>query len=84
MTRGWVSARDSKEVARMINKIPALTAQSPAFGMPIYGQTSVEHIAVPATTGVQVSTCARTRFGGTGLTTKDDFPGTSAWRPPTC
>ena len=68
----------------MINTT-AMTAQSPAFGMPIYGQTSVEHIAVPAFAGAQVSTCARIRLiGGTALVTKGDFPGTSAWRPPTC
>ena len=35
--------------------------------------------------GAQVSTCARIRhIGDMGLTTKGDFPGTSAWRPPTC
>jgi hypothetical protein len=68
----------------MISTIPAKTAQSPAFGMPIYGQTSVEHTAVPAFAGVQVSTCARIRFiGGTALATKDDVPETTAWRPPT-
>ena len=38
-----------------------------------------------ASAGVQVSTCARVRLiGDMGLTTKGDFPGTSAWRPPTC
>ena len=37
--------------------------------------------------GDKVSTCARIRHigGGMGLATvKGDFPGTSAWRPPTC
>ena len=68
----------------MIKKIPAMTAQSPAFGMPIYGQTSVELTAVPAFAGVQVSTCAPIRLiGGTAPTTKGDFPETTAWRPPT-
>ena len=40
----------------------------------------------PAVAGDQVSTCARIRLiGDMGLTTvKGDFPGTSAWRPPTC
>ena len=66
----------------MVNKIPAMTAQSPASGMPIYGQTSVEHTAVPAFAGVQVSTCARI-IGGTALAMKGDFPETTAWRPPT-
>ena len=68
----------------MISKIPAMTAQSPAFGMPIYGQTSVEHTAVPASAGVQVSTCAPIRFiGGPALAAEGDFPETTAWRPPT-
>jgi hypothetical protein len=65
-----------------------MTAQSPsAFGMPAYGQTSVERVAVPALAGAQVWTCARIRhIDGTGLVmaTKGDFPGTRAWRPPTC
>ena len=68
----------------MINKIPAMTAQSPAFGMPIYGQTSVELTTVPAFAGVQVSTCAPIRLiDGTALATMGDFPETTAWRPPT-
>jgi hypothetical protein len=68
----------------MIKKIPAMTAQSPAFGMPIYGQTSVELTAVPAFAGVQVSTSAPIPLiGGTAQTTKGDFPETTAWRPPT-
>jgi hypothetical protein len=65
----------------MIKTIPAMTVQSPAFGMPIYGQTSVEHTTVPAFAGVQVSTCAL--IGRTALATKGDFPETTAWRPPT-
>jgi hypothetical protein len=42
--------------------------------------------AVSAPIGVQVSTCARIRLvGGMGLAAaKDTFPGTRAWRPPTC
>jgi hypothetical protein len=68
--------------------ITRMTAQSPsAFAVPAYGQTSVEHAAVPALTGAQVSTCARIRrIGGMGLVTatKGDFPGTTAWRPPSC
>jgi len=72
----------------MINTNSAMTALSPsAFGVPAYGQTSVERIAVPALAGAQVSTCARVRhIGDMGLVTtaKGDFPGTSAWRPPSC
>jgi hypothetical protein len=70
----------------MIDNIRTMTAQSPASGVSAYGHTSVERIAVSATTGVQVSTCARIRLvGGMGLAAaKDTFPGTSAWRPPSC
>ena len=70
----------------MININRTMTAQSPSFGMSAYGQTSFGVRAVSAVAGVQVSTCARIRhIGGTALaTTKGDFPGTSAWRPPTC
>ena len=62
-------------------------AQTPSFGMPIYGPASLEVQAVAAVAGVQVSTCARIRHtgGAMGLaTTEGDFPGTSAWRPPIC
>ena len=70
----------------MINNIPTMTAQSPAFGMSAYGHSSVVRGAiVAAVAGAQVSTCARIRLiGDMGLATKGDFPGTSAWRPPTC
>jgi hypothetical protein len=70
----------------MISTIRTMTAQSPAFGVPAYGHTFGERVAVPAPTGVQVSTCARIRLeGGMGLAAaKDTFPGTSAWRPSTC
>ena len=62
------------------------TAQTPSFGMSAYGQTSFEAAAIAAFGGVSVSTCARVRHigGGMALATKGDFPGTSAWRPPTC
>ncbi|MGA8246983.1 MAG: hypothetical protein WB797_08765 [Nocardioides sp.] len=61
------------------------TAQSPISGMPAYGQTSVARAAISGLAGAQVSTCARVRhLGVMGLTTEGDFPGTSAWRPPTC
>src|SRR5689334_1469093 len=87
-TCGKVGARDSKEVARMINTNPAVTAVSPStFGVSTYGQTSVERVAISALAGAQVSTCARVRhIGDMGLVTtvKGDFPGTSAWRPPSC
>jgi len=74
----------------MINNIPTMTAQSPAFGVSAYGHSSAARAAaVAAVAGAQVSTCARIRLiGDMGLTTtlndKGDFPGTRAWRPPTC
>jgi hypothetical protein len=69
----------------MISNIRTMTAQSPSFGVPAYGPTSVERVAVSAATGAQVSTCARVRLGGMALAAiKGDFPGTSAWRPPIC
>ncbi len=70
----------------MMNKIPTMTALSPAFGVSAYGHSSVVRGAsVAAVAGTQVSTCARIRLiGDMGLTTKGDFPGTNAWRPPTC
>ena len=63
-----------------------MTAQSPSFGMPAYGQTSLEGSAISAVAGVSVSTCARiSHIGGAALViTTGDFPGTSAWRPSTC
>jgi hypothetical protein len=70
----------------MINTTRTMTAQSPSFGVSAYGRTSLEAQAISAVAGVQVSTCARVRhIADMALaTTKDDFPGTSAWRPPTC
>jgi hypothetical protein len=71
----------------MININRTMTAQSPSFGMSAYGQTSFEAAAIAAFGGVPVSTCARVRhIGDMGLATtaKGDFPGTTAWRPPTC
>ena len=82
-----VGAQHSKEVARVISNKFQKTAQTPSFGMSAYGQTSPEARVVAAATGVQVSTCARIRHIGGGMalaTTTGDFPGTSAWRPPTC
>ena len=39
----------------------------------------------PAFGDVQVSTCVRVRhIGDMGLATATGFPGTTAWRPPTC
>jgi hypothetical protein len=67
----------------MININRTMTAQSPAFGVSAYGQTSLEATAISAFVGAQVSTCARVRhIGDMGLATKG--PGTSAWRPPSC
>ena len=75
----------------MISNKLSKTAQTPSFGMSAYGQTSVTHgaefRAVAPIAGVQVSTCARIRHigGAMGLAAvTGDFPGTSAWRPPTC
>jgi hypothetical protein len=70
----------------MIDINRTMTAQSPSFGMPAYGQASFEAAAIAAFGGVSVSTCARVRhIGDMGLATaKGDFPGTTAWRPPTC
>ena len=70
----------------MIKTNRTMTAQSPSFGVSAYGQTSLEATAISAFAGVQVSTCARVRhIGDMGLATvKGDFPGTTAWRPPTC
>jgi hypothetical protein len=75
-----------KEVAQMINMTPTMKAQSPSFGVPAFGPASYEVRGVAAVAGVEVSTCARIRhIGGMQLvTTTGDFPGTSAWRPPTC
>jgi hypothetical protein len=73
-------------VARVISTKIQKTAAMPSFGMPAYGQTSIEAGALAGITGVQVSTCAHVRHtGDMGLATaKDVFPGTRAWRPPTC
>lgn len=70
----------------MINSIDTMTAHNPSFGVSAYGPTSIERVAVSVTPGVQVSTCARIRLmGDMGLAAaKDTFPGTRAWRPPTC
>jgi hypothetical protein len=70
----------------MINSIHTMTAQSPSFGVSAYGPTSVERVAVSVATGVEVSTSAHIRLvGDMGLAAaKDTFPGTRAWRPPSC
>jgi hypothetical protein len=83
---GKAGAQHSKEVARVISNKLQKTAQTPSFGMPVYGPASLEVQAVAAVAGVQVSTCARIRLvGGMGLAiTEGAFPGTSAWRPPIC
>jgi hypothetical protein len=75
-------------VARVISNKFQKTAQTPSFGMSVYGPTSIEfRVIAPAATDVQVSTCARIRHTGgvMGLGATDKaFPGTSAWRPPSC
>ena len=65
----------------MITKHIAMTEQIPlSLGMPAYGR------ALGAATGVDVCTRMTTvvlgaRVSGTGRI-KGDFPGTTAWRPP--
>lgn len=86
-TPSRVGAQHSKEVARVISNKFQNTAQTPSFGMPVYGPASLEVQTVAAVASVRVSTCARTRHmgGAMGLATiEGDFPGTSAWRPPNC
>jgi len=82
-----VDAQLSKEVARVISN-KTQTASTPSFGMSANGHSSAYEVyPVAAVAGAQVSTCARIRQigGGMGLATvKGDFPGISAWRPPTC
>jgi hypothetical protein len=69
----------------MMLEIHTMTAQSPKSGMPAYGPTSGARVAISACAGAQVSTSVRVRhLGDMGLTTKGDFPGIPAWRPPTC
>ena len=69
----------------MISTINIRTAQSPSFGMPAYGHAVGAFIAVPASAVAPVSTSARVRLiGDMALETKNDFPGTRAWRPPGC
>jgi hypothetical protein len=70
----------------MITTTRTMTAQSPSFGVPAYGPASLEAQAISAVAGVQVSTCARVRHIADMalVTATGDFPGTSAWRPPTC
>ena len=85
-TPGRVGAQHPKEVAR-VNRNQNQTASTPSFGASAYGQTSLEVQVIPVVAGDQVSTCARIRHIGGGMrlaTVKGDFPGTSAWRPPTC
>jgi hypothetical protein len=70
-----------KEVAQMVNNHIAMTESIPSsFGMPAYGR------ALGAAAGVDVCTVTTTvvlgaRMSGMGRV-KGDFPGTSAWRPP--
>jgi hypothetical protein len=69
----------------VINSILTMTAQRPTSGMPTYGPSFAARIAVPASAFAAVSTCVRVRhIGDMDLAAKGDFPGTRAWRPPTC
>ena len=70
-----------KEVAQMINIHIATTDSIPSsFGMPVYGRALGASVGVdvcPQTTAVVLAA----RTSGMGRI-KGDFPGTSAWRPP--
>jgi hypothetical protein len=63
----------------------------PAFGMPVYGPASVSSFGTtdcaPAT-ATQVKTAQVDVIGNrdrhVAALVKGAFPGTSAWRPPTC
>jgi hypothetical protein len=73
----------------MIKTNRTMPAQSTLLGAPFgasaYGQTSHAGAALVPAAGVQVSTCVRVRLiGDMGIATAQDFPGTPAWRPPTC
>jgi hypothetical protein len=69
----------------VISIINIRTAQSPSLGMPAYGHAVGSFAAVPASAVAPVSTCARVRLiGDMAVETKNDFPGTRAWRPPGC
>jgi hypothetical protein len=78
-------------VAHVISNKLQKTALTPSFGMSAYGRTSLVHeiefrAVAPAAAG-QVSTCARIRQTGGAMrlvAVTGDFPGTSAWRPPSC
>jgi hypothetical protein len=77
-----------KEVDRMNSIKITMTAQTPScFGMPIYGSASgISRGTTARWAGVApVATDVRDRHvtGGQSLA-MGTFPGTSAWRPPTC
>ena len=66
-----------KEVATVNSKHIAMTETNPSFGMPAYGR------ALGAVVGADV--CLGTTavvLGASMGRIKGDFPGTSAWRPP--
>jgi hypothetical protein len=69
----------SEEVTRMSSNITRTTAQSPSrIGMPISGY------AFDAMTDVCATGAFATRERLVARLVKGAFPGTSAWRPPTC
>ncbi len=69
----------------MNQHMTTMTAQKPSFGMPAYGAT----LATLACSGSVVTERVR-HLGGiaTGATVvataQGTFPGTTAWRPPSC
>jgi hypothetical protein len=81
-----------KEVAQMNSTKLRMTAQTPSsFGMPISGHAfGVAAVATDVCTATRIVRERATVAAGTGATDGDAglaqsyFPGTSAWRPPTC
>lgn len=66
----------------MISTTTRMTAHTPScFGMPISGATTG---AAQGATGATPLTVVRDRYVGAARVVKGAFPGTTAWRPPTC
>ncbi|MBA3783888.1 MAG: hypothetical protein H0X12_18825 [Nocardioides sp.] len=69
----------------MIKNIYTMTALKPSFGMPVHGAT----FATPACSGSVITERVR-QLGGVATdatvvaTAQGSFPGTTAWRPPSC
>ena len=62
-----------------------MAAHTPSrFCMPISGSTYGAFGTAQRATGTTTSTVVRDRFVADAALVKGAFPGTSAWRPPTC